>query len=169
MVPKLFDNIMQVISITNTSNQTTKVSAEIDFELPRGYVAKLHKVVVNCRNFFDQLVLTDQVRSQYCLLVDPDDALTTQMPNNTVEHDVVLSGEFQALGLGTGEWGWHEPNQHIYDFSFLEGLDIISARNMRWNTVHDNTGSPNSLMECVIYYTLEEIKDNQIMELLDIL
>ena len=160
---------MQNISVQGILASTVIASVEIDLELPRGFVAKIHKCIVRTINFYDKLVAADQVMARYWLGLDPDDALTIQFPLNTVEHDGVLHGGFEYLGLGTGEWGMFEPLRHVYDFSHLEGLDIISARNMRFNTIANNDNADDAIIEIVIYYTLEEIKDNQIMELLDIL
>lgn len=170
MGSKLFDNIMQVIKSRNTIASTTIVSNEIDFELPRGFVAKIHKVVVQVNDVWDKLTSTESIRIEFALLLDPDDALTTQMPFNQVEHDVVLDGEYNTQNHGATAFGDGTREAfRQYDFSHLEGMDIISARNMRFNIVNVTDEVDGAFVECVIWYTLEEIKDTQIMELLDIL
>ncbi len=164
---KLFDNIMQVISAENAVAGTAIISSEIDFELPRGYVAKIHKVVVQFRLWSTVILSGVNDRSFSALLLDPDDALTTKMPDNTVEHDVLLD-EVWEVKLLTTTVGRGDLGMRQYDFT-IEGLDVITARNMRWNTTAAATGVNGLVPKVNIYYTLEVIKDAQIMELLDIL
>lgn len=166
---RLFDNIMQAIRVENTVNGTTTVSTEIDLELPRGYVAKIHKVIVAWTDVFSKTADNEIDEALYALLLDPDDATTTQMPLETVEHDVILSGEFELKTAAALAGVFYDSHRHIYDFSHLEGLDILSARNLRFNTVSGAAYFDDSEIECTIWYTLEPIKDAQIMELLDIL
>ena len=166
---RLFDNIMQMIQVTNTVASTTVISTEIDLELPRGYVAKIHKVIVYWRDVFDKMASGDKDNELYAVLLDPDDATSLGPPGNSVEHDVLCNGSFEAAALAADYMGVHNSLRHETDFSHLEGLDILSARNMRFNTQGGNTDYDGSEMECQIYYTLEAIKDTQIMELLDIL
>lgn len=164
---RLFDNIMQVIAADNTVNGTTVVSSEIDLELPRGYVAKIHKVVVQVTGWDAVLGAAENDRFRYCLLLDPDDNTTVEMPVDTVEHDALVAGYFSFLtitNLGIGPM-----DQHQFDFSNLDGLDILSARNLRFNIAAGGTDLNNAVVKVMIYYTLEAIKDSQIMELLDIL
>jgi len=164
---RLFDNIMQVIATTNVIAGTTVDSNEIDLELPRGYVAKIHKVIVQIFKWDAVLGAAENDRFSWAVLLDPDDATTVEMPDNSVEHDVLVSGFWSALSITT--LALSDVVEKQYDFSHLEGLDILSARNMRFNTVAAGTDLNATELKVFIYYTLEEIKDAQIMELLDIL
>jgi hypothetical protein len=165
---RLFDNIMQMIGCRNVVNGTTTVSTELDLELPRGYVAKIHKVRVAWNDIFNKAATGETANQKYALLLDPDDSSTVDVPNNTVEHDVILSGMFELDADATLGNLW-DSHWHIYDFSHLEGLDILSARNLRFNIVSNSAQFDDSEVEVQIWYTLEKIKDTEIMELLDIL
>lgn len=167
---KLFDNIAQVINVNITvAGGAAAQSDEIDLELPRGFVAKIHKIIVNWRNVFDLSVAGDSGQMFYAVLLDPDDATTTQMPENTVEHDVIMHGGMQIEEEAGSTAAWWTNLRHEIDFSHLEGMDVISARNLRFNIFEDGGQLDASIMQCTIYYTLEAIKDTEIMELLDIL
>lgn len=165
---KLFDNIMQVISAEGTVAGTAIISSEIDLELPRGYVAKIQKVVVQFRGWDAVVSSGVNDRIECALLLDPDDALTVRIPDNQVEHDVLLD-EMWEMALLTTTLALKDEGMRQYDFSQLEGFDIITARNMRWNVTAAGTGLNGMIPKVNIYYTLEAIKDAQIMELLDIL
>lgn len=166
---RLFDNIMQNIQVRNTIASTTTVSSEIDLELPRGYVAKIHKVIVFAYDIWDLIVNTEKDLIEFALLLDPDDTETTAIPENTVEHDVLVDGTIE-YGINTTLGNSFVENYRTeWDFSHLEGLDILSARNMRFNIVGAADYVDGAEVRCEIFYTLEPIKDNQIMELLDIL
>ena len=166
---RLFDNIMQVyrglIVVAGTATQ----SVEIDLELPRGYVAKIHKVIMDMRFTLDLGVLSDTLETQCALVLDPDDAVTVQMPANVVEHDVLCDALFEIREGATTENGHAKIWTKQIDFSHLEGLDVITARNMRWNINEAAAQYDGSHATVTIYYTLEAIQDKQIMELLDIL
>ncbi len=164
---RLFDNIMQVISVNNIISGTDVISSEIDLELPRGFVAKVHKVVIQCANWDGLLGAAENDRLSFALLLDPDDAVTVEVPDNTVEHDVVVSDTMNLLSITT--YGLFSGDKWQYDFSHLEGMDILSARNMRFNSTAAGVDINGAILKCLVYYTLEVIKDAQIMELLDIL
>lgn len=166
---RLFDNIMQVISVSNTIAGATVISTEVDLELPRGYVAKVHKVRVQFQDCLAKMVNAELDEVHYALLLDPDDAATIAMPHETVEHDVILSGQFQYGVVVAAHGGLWNSFEEQWDFSHLEGLDILSARNMRFNCAATADYVDGAEIECQIWYTLEAIQDKQIMELLDIL
>ena len=166
---RLFDNIAQVITVIDSINGTTTESTEVDLELPRGYVAKIHKVRVCLHDVFDKVADNEKQNFFYALLLDPDDTTTVQFPSNTVEHDVIVAGQFEIAIAAAVHGGLWNEYIHEWDFSHLEGLDVLSARNMRFNIVAGGAYMNDSEIECQIYYTLEKINDSQIMELLDIL
>ena len=160
---------MQVIESRNTIASTTIVSSEIDFELPRGFVVKIHKVRVWAHDIMDKFADAEKDQVHFALLLDPDDAMTIRMPDNTVEHDVVLSGTIEYNVVAALTVALLQNHTFEWDFSHLEGLDILSARNMRFNIQAGGTTVDGADVICQIWYTLEAIKDTQIMELLDIL
>ena len=164
---QLFDNIMQVIHVRNIINGTTTVSTEIDLELPRGYVAKIRKIKMEVDDAGEKWGTGDTCGFSAALLLDPDDAVTNQFPDNEVEHDVIAEHNYDLVSSSTEFlMRGHENPQWIY---FEDKEDVITARNMRWNTVATTVSYNDALHEATIYYTLEKIKDAQIMELLDIL
>ncbi len=167
MGSKLFDNIMQVIHVSNIIAGSTRVSTEIDLELPRGYVAKIRKVKMELVNVLEQWGTGDSATFRAALLLDPDDAETVEIPNNTVEHDVLCEHN-PEWHSSTTEFltGNHTEPEWIY-FEDIE--DVITARNMRWNSAANAASYDGGSHGVTIYYTLEQIKDTQIMELLDIL
>ena len=151
----------------NLIASTTTVSSEIDFELPRGYVAKIRKIKFELDNVLQKWASGEKAAFTAALLLDPDDTSTTQLPDNEVEHDVIaehnvgiVSGAATAIALLNGNAEW------IY---FEDGEDVITARNMRFNSVASTDNFDDAYHECTIYYTLEKVQDSQIMELLDIL
>ena len=166
MGSKLFDNILQIVHVRNTINGTTVVSSEIDFELPRGFVAKIRKIKMEIDDVAEKFASGDTAEFTAALLLDPDDALTTQFPVNEVEHDVLA--EYNASILSVAGTAIQISN-HTEWINFEDTEDVITARNMRWNSIASGAGLDDAFQECTIYYTLEQIKDLQIMELLDIL
>lgn len=166
---RLFDNIVQVLATNNIVASTTTVSSELDFELPRGYVAKIHKIIVTWDDVFDKCADAEKDEQKWAVMLDPDDATTVQMPTDTVEHDCIAAGRFEIAVLAAAYMGMYDEHRVEIDFSHLEGLDVLTARNMRFNSVGGAASFDASVMQCQIYYTLEAIQDKQIMELLDIL
>ena len=158
---------MQLIGAKITVAGTADQSIELDLELPRGFVAKIKKVQVNWRNLFDVIVSTDQGQLSFALMNDPDDDDTTTLPPNNVEHDVIWAGAMQVFSLEAGpDAMWTNVNQEI---NFGQELDVIAARNLRFNIIVDSATVDGSLVSVLVWYTLEAIHDTQIMELLDIL
>jgi hypothetical protein len=100
------------------------------------------------------------------LLLDPDDATTNQFPVNEVEHDVLAEHNVGLNGATSFGGFWNGQPEWIY---FEDTEDVITARNMRFNSIASGTEVDGAFHECTIYYTLEKIQDAQIMELLDIL
>lgn len=174
MVGKLFDDLFHVIRQgLETDVVDTIESVELDLELPRGYVAKIKRVecfVKDYDDLYDTLIVDDYLEFRSCLLRDPDDAVTLAMPDNSVQHDVICEFSCDMYHDTTGGTDAGE-NHWVWDFGDDKGLDVITARNLRVNGL---VGAPNSptnapFIVWVVYYSLEKIKDNEILELLDIL
>lgn len=161
---KMFDNLLKVIRVENTSLGTATVSTEIDFDLPRGFIAKIKKVLLTPR----QIAVGSATEQQNMALVrDPDDTETVQIPANSVEHDVIadFNTVINTSALAAGE---NQFNSITKLLEFGEDLDIVTARNMRFNS---DTGSAANITvhECEVYYTLEKISSDLLLNLLDIL
>lgn len=176
MPNKLFDDLLKVIEGALVYTGATAISLEIDFELPRGYVAKIRKIILRVDRIMgdiESVVVDKLIRYLIALLLDPDDTTTTTLTSNTVEHDVIADHEVEVLiSAGTAEAIiWITPYSIILDFDKM-GVDVITARNMRLNIDAEGTNAADATGAfgvAQIYYTLEKIKDEDILEILNIL
>lgn len=162
-----FDNLIKVMRINLSPADTTLTSVEIDFEIPRGFIVKIHKIVWNVFIFIT-IIGVDAIQIfQAVLIRDPDDATTIVIPINQVQHDVISQfrgswiTEFTTSGL-TVVVGQRKQ------ISFRQDLDVVTARNMRMN-VQSSLTTMDVNYDCEIYYTLEKVTDIDILNLLDIL
>jgi len=168
---KHFDQLMHVVRAEIENVDPNVESIEIDLELPRGYVAK--PKIIRIRTFTLEANIAATVQGydiEAALIRDPDDATTIEIPNNEVQHDVITDYKAsitytidQTNGVGT--YICTNPIEFLY----LEeaGFDIVTARNMRFNA--QCSDAINIDIDVTIWYTLESIKKNEILELLDIL
>lgn len=177
MTKALFDNLIKILEVRTLFTGATGVSTEIDFELPRGFVAKIKRVSLEVRGIAADIatISVDKLLSYIVgLILDPDDITTTFPPTNVVSHDALESLQVDVLVVA-GTAG--DPGVYI---SFLrkevnyesEGLDVITARNMRQNidiTGTDAADGTEAIAVTTIHYTLEKITDVDILSLLDIL
>lgn len=167
MGSKDFDNLIKILRVNLSPSDTTALSVEIDFEIPRGFVVKISKIVWNVF-IFEAIIGVDAIQIfQAALLRDPDDTASIVMPNNEVQHDVISQfrgswiTEFTTSGL-TVVVGQRKQ------INFREDEDVITARNMRLNVISSLiTMDVNYDVE--IYYTLEKVTDVDILNILDIL
>lgn len=172
MAKKLFDDLMKVIRSNVIFDGTTIVSQEVDLELPRGFVAKIKMVYLEVEGWeLDTVGETNSVGgAQQALVRDPDDSITTFIPDNEVQHDVIcdLPTGLTIDALATKGNTTIGSLDRRFDFENM-GLDVITARNLRHNCVADNAIWDVAIGKCTIYYTLEAIKEDDILALLDIL
>ena len=173
----LFDNLLKVIEGVVVLTGTTTVSLEIDFELPRGYVAKIHDVILRVERInedFEGISVDKLARISFALLRDPDDSTTVSIPTNQTQHDVIMDHEVEVLIVaGTaGDPGiWVSKLSREKTFA-REGADLITARNMRLNAIGGGTDGADlteSLAVCHIEYTEEKVDEDDIIDVLDIL
>lgn len=177
MANKLFDNLLKVIESTIVLTAGTTVSLEIDFELPRGFVAKIKHVMLRVERIeedFEGISADKVARISQALVRDPDDATSSSVPTNEVQHDVVMDHETGILIVaGTaGDVGFYVSDVRRENDFGQDGSDMITARNMRHNAVGSGTDVADlteSLAVCHIDYTLEEVKMDDILAILDIL
>lgn len=164
MARKDTDNLLKVISEDHISllSGSGIVSVELDLELPRGFVAKIRKVIFQVT--FVESVTLDQAVAM-ALIRDPDDITTTSIPFNSVQHDVIAELDFWTI-IDVAAIAVTSATQKIYTFSELE--DIITARNMRFNAVASGATQTISV-KVAVHYTLEKVTDMEILDLLDIL
>jgi len=172
---KDFDDILLVLKGEITFTGATLVSLEIDFEMPRGMIAKIKFVEMKVKRIsLDFLGISVDKEAQYqlALIKDPDDNTSAEIPNNSVDHDVLMEHEVDIhIVAGTaGDTIGNIPHDavKIMDFSMA---DVFVARNMRLNG--DGLGADGGdLTEAQgvanVYYTLEEVKNKDIVQILGI-
>lgn len=169
---KHFDQLMKVIAVQHENIADTTLSIEVDLELPRGYVAKIKIVIFEITSHGGPSIGTTVTDIDWdsALLRDPDDAVTLEIPENEVQHDVIADFCGSVIfdidttnGLGV----FHSiPERKTIYFNEMD-FDIVTARNLRFNV---ECSAQSALdIKCTIYYTLEKITSTEILELLDIL
>lgn len=160
-----FDNLMKSIKARLTVTGTAVSSVELDLELPRGYIAKIKKIrflPVILANFG----LGDVDQFEQAIVRDPDEILQTSIPNNRSQHDV-LADNTQTVTSNTGALA---INNGLMEINFNDEDDVVTARNLRYNVkALIGTVLDDSAFDGEVFYTLEKVTDNQILELLDIL
>ena len=162
----LFDNIMQWVRSTNRPISTTVLSEELDFDLSRGFVAKFRIIGLSASpiSFADAdnaLLLVESA-----LLRDPDDTSTVNAELD-FQNDLMYGDTFSWFNVitTTGQTILAAQRSSIV---FTELMDMVSARNLRHNSVAGNSnGSIDNIFN--VGYTLETIDSVFVMDLLDIL
>lgn len=174
---KLFDDILRILQAAVVYTGVTQVSLEVDFEIPRGYVVKIRAIELRVDRIHEDLEnfsVDRVVRYRIALIKDPDDTTSLAHGSNRTEHDVLADLEVSVLTVaGTaGDPGTLiEVNSKLINFEEMK-VDVITARNMRLNVDAEGTDATlatEAFGIAIIYYTLEEVKDDDIINLLDIL
>lgn len=172
-----FDNIMKILRLETLLVGSTLVSTPMDFDIPRGFIVKIHDVVmefINIGEDFETISVDKYARVSAALVKDPDDLTTLSIPNATVDHDVVIdiAMDIMIVAGTAGDTSFMVLN-HRKEANFsAEGLDVFTARNMRVNFDAfgtDATDLTETKLRTTVKYTLEEITDKLIINLLDIL
>ena len=162
-----FDNLMKVVAVTQTSNGTAIVDHDIDFDLPRGYIAKIHYVEFS-------VLISNSTPDGFAgfnmaLVNDPDDNQTVSIPTDTQSHDVVCEFSGRLRANSTPGDVAYEPLFATRAYNFDEmNVDVVAARNMKFNSTQGGT-NPVSGHQIRVYYTLEKVTSKDMLELLDIL
>ncbi len=169
-----FDNLLKTIKGSVLLAGGNTISIEIDFELPRGYIAKLKNYQFKLRDLHEDIEGTTGAKHygvHMALLRDPDDANTILIPNNSVGHDVVDEFSITVNTINVTV-GWSVVSALRKFIPVFKENDLITARNMRFNAVGVGAQAADlteSLAEVIIQYTLERVSDADVLELLDIL
>jgi len=171
---KLFDNLFKVIKGNSGAlSANDGVFTEIlDLQIPRGYGARIRKVM------FELQVNADQKDQEYfrvlsALVLDPDDETSTQIPTFTVDHDVCCDFNFEYWRIEedttpNGISGLTSLKQSV---DFDEGLDVITVRNVRVNTIGNGllvNGDNNAQTRVTVYFTYEKLSADLYSKLLGI-
>lgn len=173
-----FDNIMKVMNVLLTFTGVTLVSVEIDFDIPRGFIVKIHRAILEHKRIgedIEGLSADTLYRLQSTLIKDPDDSTSIGFVSNRVDHDILMQNDTDVAIIANAA----DTSVAIYvsetkqDFNFsAEGLDVFTARNMRLNIDAIGTDAASvteGIATATIHYTLEKITDDLIIDLLDIL
>jgi len=171
---KLFDNLFKVIKGNSGAlSANDGVFTEIlDLQIPRGYAARIRKVL------FEMQVNADQADQEYWrvlggLVLDPDDETSTQIPTFNVDHDVCCDFNFEYWRIEedttpNGISGLISLKQAI---DFDETLDVVTVRNIRFNTIANGllvNGDNNAQTRITVYFTYEKVSADLYSKLLGI-
>jgi len=160
---KLFDNLFKVIKGNSGAlSANDGVFTEIfDLQIPRGYCARIRKVI------FEPQINSEQLNQEYfrmltALVLDPDDETSTQIPTFTVDHDVACDYSFEFIRIeeDTTPNGISCYKSEKWTIDFNEDLDVVTVRNIRANTLVTGMavgGSALPQMRTTVYFTYEKI------------
>ncbi len=161
---KLYDNLFKVIKANSgpiEQNDTT-LTEILDLQIPRSYCARIRKVI-----FTDNVNANQQLQDNFfyrgALVLDPDDEEHYQIPTFTIDHDICCDFEHEymnTLGAAAGAIGGSVINNQKTEHIFLEDLDIVTVRNVRFNVQGNGLkvdGVLQSQCKCEIYFTYEKI------------
>ena len=176
MVRKDFDNLMKLHEGAVVFTGVTLASLELDFEIPRGFIIKIWKAILKLESVTQDIegVSADKlIQFRVALYRDPDDINGIGSITNETQHDLIMDLEAELfIVAGTaGDPGYifkYKPEVLVVP----EHVDLISARNLRLNvraTGTDGADATETVAISHIWYTLEEVKDADILQLLDIL
>lgn len=173
----LLDNLLKVFRGRTTITGNTLVSTELDFDIPRGFVIRIHEVILEIKSIIEDFegISVDKLATiRAALIRDPDDVTSILIPDETVDHDVLVDLEGEVLivaGVAGDTVGLFRNMRISINFS-AEGVDVITARNLRMNVQAVGTDAADvteASINATIHYTLEKITDADILALLDIL
>jgi len=173
-----FDNLMQVIEVAAVFTAGTLVSTEVDLELPRGFVAKIHSILLRVDRIAEDIegISVDKlIRYLLAIINDPDDQTQTTLGSNIVDHDLLLDLEVEVIltaGTAGDTVALIIPSDARREKSFSDnGLDTIAARNLRLNIDVEGTDladATEAFGVVQISYTLEKVTDQDILAVLQI-
>lgn len=161
-----FDDLVKVHKVTHTPTASGIATVEMDLELPRGYIAKIHRVEIKLQLLSGLTAGVSEQEFEAALIRDPDDITTVQIPENTVQHDVVCDHKFTGQHEATDDTNGYSEDIYIYEV--IEKKDVITARNMRFN-INQGSTDPDWGCSCTMFYTLEKVTAEVMLALLDIL
>ncbi|GAG55149.1 unnamed protein product [marine sediment metagenome] len=170
---KLYDNLYKVIKANSgvISENDSTLTEIIDLQIPRGYAARIRKVIFRDHGLAQQI---DQVNfnTYMALVLDADDEETYQIPTFTVDHDVLCDAEHEYMRFeeDTTPNGISvvEPKETVYNFD--EGLDVVTVRNVRFNTQANGSETTATILQtrCIVYFTYEKVSADLYSKLLGI-
>ncbi|GAG88455.1 unnamed protein product [marine sediment metagenome] len=171
---KLYDNLFKVVKGNSGSlSENDGVFTEIfDLQIPRGYAARIRKIVWEPQILSEQ---SDQVyfRLLGACVLDPDDETSVAIPTFTVDHDVCADYSFEMVRYeeNTTPNGISVAISRRETIDFDEGLDVVTVRNIRVNTMITGSaagGSAQCQLRASVYFTYEKVSADLYSKLLGI-
>ena len=170
----LTDNMIKFASKNMTLTGTTITSDEIELDIPRGYIAKFHKIDLEVLSLSADLA--DQTADfdaqiAVALVRDPDDQTSLNPPDNDVQHDVLIRMYTDVL-LNVTEGSSAIVHPRKSTGWIPQHLDLITARNLRLNAdvFGANAASiTEASIRCDVFFTYEKVTKGDILELLEII
>jgi hypothetical protein len=167
---KLFDNLFKVIKANSGPLYGTSAFTEIlDLQIPRGYCARIRKVIAQYRGHKAENQADVEWGITCALVADPDDETSTTIPTFEVDHDVICDFRWDS-SLMIATTGMTHINQLRQVIDFDETLDVVTVRNLRFNTYEDGLADadPKPQVDMEVYFTYEKISMDLYAKLLGI-
>ena len=170
---KLFDNLYKVIKANSGSIEAndTVLTEILDLQIPRGYCARIRKVIFTDNVNSGQL---DQENFFFrgALVLDADDENSYQIPTFEIDHDVLCDyeHEYNRFEEDTTPNGISFVHNQRTEYDFDEGLDVVTVRNIRHNLVANgiSVAGVKSQTKIIVYFTYEKISADLYAKLLGI-
>ncbi|MBA7546542.1 hypothetical protein ES705_38934 [subsurface metagenome] len=185
---ELWDNMMRVVKVNSgqLNPDGSKATEIVDLQIPRGYIARVRKVIFDVRIEEEQLPgmpiappsgIIERLNKFFMALVnDPDDEESIAIPTHEIDHDVIADCEFHIERVLTyytdvtmiprGGYAFVAPEKII---NFDETIDIICPRNIRFNASAVCIGATIKPQVIVtVYFTYEKVTNDLLLELLNI-
>lgn len=185
---ELWDNMMRVVKVNSGQLPAdgTKTTEIVDLQIPRGFIARVRKVIFDVRLEEEQFPavpavppvgIIERLNKFFMALVnDPDDEESNGIPTHEIDHDVIADAEFHIERVLTyytdvqmiprGGYAFVAPSKII---NFDETIDIICPRNIRFNAsgvILGATIKPQVIV--TVYFTYEKVTNDLLLELLNI-
>lgn len=171
---KLFDNLYKVIKANSgaISANDTVLTEILDLQIPRGYCARIRKVIFTDNINADQLDQTD-LFFRGALVLDADDENSYQIPTFEIDHDVLCDYEHEYMRFVEDATpnGISFVHNQTTVYNFDEGLDVVTVRNIRHNIIANGAkvdGSSKPQVDVTVYFTYEKISADLYAKLLGI-
>ena len=170
---KLFDNLYKVIKANSGSIEAndTVLTEILDLQIPRGYCARIRKVI-----FRDNVNVDQKDQAQFffrgALVLDADDEASYQIPTFEIDHDVLCDYEHEYVRFeedATPNGISYLHNQETM-YHFDEEMDVVTVRNIRHNLMTNglNVSDTKSQTKIIVYFTYEKISADLYAKLLGI-
>lgn len=185
---ELYDNMMRVVKVNSGELDPSgaKSTEIVDLQIPRGFVARIRKVIFTTRIEEEQLPevpispasgIIERLNKFFMALVnDPDDEESVAIPTHEIDHDVIADCEFHIERVLTyytdvtliprGGYAFVAPSRII---NFDETIDVVCPRNLRFNASGVCIGATIKPQVIVtVYFTYEKVVESLLLELLNI-